>query len=45
MVLADVLVAGASSFSYTAGILAEGTVYYTPFWHEPLPHWISIETL
>jgi len=45
LVLADALVTSASSFSYTAGILSEGTVYYMPFWHPPLPGWISIATL
>jgi hypothetical protein len=40
MVLADVLVTTSSSFSYTAGILSNGIVYYIPFWHPPLPHWI-----
>lgn len=43
MVLADVLVTSASSFSYTAGILSEGIVYYMPFWHPPLPSWISLD--
>ncbi len=45
MVLADVLVTGASSFSYAAGLLSEGIVYYMPFWHSPLPHWIPISKL
>jgi hypothetical protein len=45
MVVADILVTGASSFSYTAALLSEGTVYYIPFWHAPLPHWISINLL
>lgn len=45
MVLADVLVTAASSLSYTAGLLSEGIVYYIPFWHAPLPHWISVDTL
>ena len=45
MVLADVLVTGATSFSYTAGLLSEGTVYYIPFWHAPLPDWKSVATL
>lgn len=45
LVLADVLVASRSTFSYTAGILSEGIVYYIPFWHSPLPHWISVKTL
>ncbi len=42
MVLADALVMSQSSFSYTAGLLSEGTVYYLPFWHPPLPHWIPL---
>jgi len=42
MVFADVLVTSRSSFSYTAGIISEGTVYYMPFWHPPMPNWISI---
>ncbi len=45
MVLADVLVTGRSSFSYAAGLLSEGIVYYIPFWHKPLPHWTSAEML
>lgn len=45
MVLADVLVTAASSLSYTAGLLSEGIVYYIPFWHAALPHWISVDTL
>ena len=43
MVLADVLVTSRSSFSYTAAILSEGTVYYIPFWHPPLPGWIVVD--
>ena len=43
LVLADVLVTSTSSFSYTAGILSEGVVYYFPFWHPPLPNWIAID--
>lgn len=39
MVFADVLVTSRSSFSYIAGILSNGTVYYIPFWHPPMPHW------
>ena len=45
MVLAEILVTSASSLSYTAGILSEGTVYYIPFWHPPLPNWLSINSL
>ena len=46
MALADVLVTSRSSFSYSAGLLnRDGQVYYIPFWHSPLPDWISTETL
>ncbi len=45
MVFADVLVISASSFSYTAALLSEGVVYYIPFWHSPLPHWISVDAI
>jgi hypothetical protein len=45
MVLADVLVTSPSSFSYAAGILSDGIVYYIPFWHKPLPHWLAVDTL
>jgi hypothetical protein len=43
MVFADALVIGSSSLSYVAGILSEGTVYYVPFWHPPLPNWIVLD--
>lgn len=42
MALADLLVTAPSSFSYTAGILSDGIIYYVPFWHPPLPGWIVI---
>ncbi len=45
MVLADLLVVGTSTFSYSAGLLSEGIVYYIPFWWQPLPHWISVDTM
>lgn len=45
MVFADVLVTAISSLSYTAGLLSDGIIYYTPFWHSPLPHWISVKEL
>lgn len=41
MVLADVLVIGASAFSYAAGMLSEGKVYYFIDYHKPLPNWIK----
>lgn len=43
MVLADVLITSGSSYSYTAALLSEGTVYYLPFWHPPMPHWKIID--
>ncbi len=45
MTFADVLIAAPSSFSYTAGIISENIVYCAPFWHKPLPHWISTDIL
>lgn len=45
LVLADALIIGTSSMSHVAGWLSDGVVFYTPFWHPPLPHWISIDTL
>lgn len=41
MVAADILVTSKSSFSYTAALLTEGTVYYLPFWHCPAASWID----
>jgi hypothetical protein len=43
LVLADVLVTSPSAFSHTAGLISEGTVYYMPFYHKPLPSWIVID--
>lgn len=45
MAAANVLVTSASTFSYTAGLINEGHIYYTDFIHPKLPHWISIEDL
>ena len=45
LVTAKILVTAKSSFSYSAGILSTGTVYYTPFWHKPLDHWKIIPGL
>jgi hypothetical protein len=42
MVAADILVTSASSLSYSARLLNKGIVYYCPFWHQPLPHWIVV---
>ena len=43
MVASDVLVMSASSMSFAAGLLSDGTVYYHPFWHKPVDTWISDE--
>lgn len=41
LVLADVLLASRSSFSYVAGILKlRGAVLFHPFWHSLAPGWI-----
>jgi hypothetical protein len=40
MCAADILVISASSFSYIAAFICEGTVYYIPFWHKPRNTWI-----
>lgn len=45
MVLANVLVTSPSSLSYTAALLSDGEIFYIPFWHQPLPHWRSINVL
>lgn len=36
---ADILVMSKGSFSYIAGLLALGEVYYLPFWHPKLNSW------
>lgn len=43
MVFANALVTSASTFSYTAGFLSDGSVYYIRFDHLPLPlpNWFS----
>ena len=45
LVQADVLLTAKSSFSYVAGLLSNGLVVYEPFWHSPLPDWLSTEHL
>lgn len=41
-VQADVLVIAPSSYSYTAGLISNNTVYYIPFWHSYIPFWIRL---
>lgn len=39
LVLAKVLVCSKSSFSYSAALLNENTIYYQDFWHAKLDNW------
>jgi FkbM family methyltransferase len=43
MIFADVLVTCRSSFSYTAALLSDNTIYYMPFWHPPRAHWLRTD--
>ncbi len=43
MVAADILITTRSTFSYTAAVLSDNKIYYTPFWHPPLSHWTIIQ--
>lgn len=43
LVMADTLITAKSTFSYFAGVLNPGQVFYEPFWHEPLPRWIPFD--
>ena len=40
LVAADVLVLSPSSFSYVAGLLSDGIIYYKPFWHSKKRDWL-----
>jgi hypothetical protein len=42
LVMSDILVMSKGSFSYTAGLLSRGEVYYLPFWHKPKKTWIKL---
>jgi hypothetical protein len=42
LVAAEILVTSFSSFSYIAGYLNDGIVYYHDFWHPPRNCWIRI---
>ena len=42
LVFSDILVTSKSSFSYCAGLLCDGIVYYLPFWHKPKNSWLII---
>jgi hypothetical protein len=41
LVFSDVLILSKSSFSYCAGLLTDGDVYYLPFWHKPKNSWLK----
>lgn len=43
MVAADILIISPSSFSYVAGLLSDGIVYYKKFWHNKKREWILYE--
>lgn len=43
MVAADILILSPSSFSYVAGLLSDGKVYYKNFWHNKKKEWILCE--
>ena len=40
MVAADILILSPSSFSYVAGLLSDGKIYYKNFWHHKKKEWI-----
>jgi hypothetical protein len=40
LVAGDILVISPSSFSYVAGLLSDGIVYYKQFWHNKKREWI-----
>lgn len=44
LVYANILITSRSSFSYTAGLLSNGTIIYQKFWHPPLNSWIISST-
>ena len=42
LINADILVTCKSSFSYISAFYNPNVVYYVPFWHQPLSHWIKM---
>lgn len=40
MVISDILMTNASSYSYTAALLSNGIIYYKKFWHKGSKKWI-----
>lgn len=46
LVCSKVLIQSFSSFSYSAGLINQNTVYhYDSFWHKKLDHWLSLSSL
>jgi hypothetical protein len=45
LIASDVIILSRSSFSLVPAIISKGTVVYTPFWHEPLPHWTVVDEI
>lgn len=43
LVSASNLLMAKSSFSYVAGILCQGNVFYERFWHPPLASWVALD--
>lgn len=39
----DVAILSRSSFSFVPAVLSKGAIVYTPFWHDPLPHWHVVD--
>ena len=42
-IVSDVVIMSRSDFSMIPGIVARGTIVYTPFWHVPLRHWEIVD--
>jgi len=41
---ADIVIMSRSSFSFVPALLnLDGQIIYTPFWHNPLPHWTVVD--
>lgn len=43
ILVSDVVILSRSSFSLVPAVMTKGKVVFTPFWHEPLPHWDVVE--
>ena len=45
LVKAKILITSKSSFSYSAALLNENTIYYMDFWHKALDNWLDVASL